>query len=96
MYREAFQAWTRHLRDNVRYGPGNALFPKIEMGVQSGRMVAKGLSCEPYSCPHALAKVVKEVFRAAGLPSYPALTPTAITQSPSATPSARALARRAR
>src|SRR4051794_33260343 len=34
MYRTAFEDWVRYLREERLFGPTDALFPKLQMGVQ--------------------------------------------------------------
>lgn len=69
-YREAFEDWVNHLRTDLLYGPGDALFPKVEIGLVDGRFTTKGLSRQPYANAQTIASVVKAAFRNAGLPEY--------------------------
>lgn len=70
VYREAFETWVTYLREERLYGHADALFPKVEVDLASGRFAAHGLSREPYAGGQAIAKVVKAAFRNAGLPEY--------------------------
>ena len=70
MYRATFEAWVRYLREERFYGPGDALFPKVEVGVRDRRFTRLGLSREPYGNAHAIIGVVRRGFAAVGLPEY--------------------------
>jgi len=72
MYRECFEAWVTCLRGERLYGPGDALFPKVEMGARDGRFAPLGLSREPYANGQPINAVVKAAFRSANLPEYSA------------------------
>ena len=47
MYRDTFEAWVQHLREERLYGPQDALFPKVAVGVRGGRFACLGLSVSP-------------------------------------------------
>ena len=70
MYRDTFEGWVRYLREERLYGPGDALFPKLEVGTREGRFARLGLSREPYANAQTINAVVKGAFRAVGLPEY--------------------------
>ena len=69
-YRETFTAWVTHLCVIRLYGPGDALFPKTEVGLSAGRFAALGLCREPYGSSQAIRDAVKGAFRNAGLPEF--------------------------
>ena len=69
-YREAFEAWVAHLQTERFFGPGDALFPKVQIGHVDGAFAAIGLLREPYSGSQTIRDVVKTAFRNAGLPEY--------------------------
>lgn len=72
MFRENFEAWVNYLREDLRYGPTDALFPKQEHLGKSGRFGEYRLSREPYSNGDTVTAIFKAAFRAAGLPEYSA------------------------
>ena len=51
-------------------GPGDALFPKVEVGVRDRRFTRLGLSREPYANAQTIIAVVRGAFAAVGLPEY--------------------------
>jgi integrase len=53
MYRATFEAWVPHLIDERLYGPGDALFPKVDVGVKDRRFARLGLSRQPYASAQA-------------------------------------------
>jgi integrase len=70
MYRSAFEAWVRYLREERLYGPGDALFPKVEVSARDGRFTRVGLSREPHANSQTIRAVIKWAFASAGLPEY--------------------------
>ena len=70
MYRAAFEAWVGYLREERLFGPGDALFPKVEVGVRDRRFTRLGLSREPYANAQTIRAVVRGAFAAVGLPEY--------------------------
>jgi integrase len=70
MYRETLEAWVRHLREERLFGPADALFPKLIVGVRDGRFATLGLAREPYANAQTVVAVVRRAFRAVGLPEY--------------------------
>lgn len=69
MYRDTLTGWLDVLRKTYLFGPGDALFPKPEMGVIDGAFAAVGLSRSPYESAMRVRQVVKRAFEAAGLPA---------------------------
>lgn len=74
MYRSFLEEWVNHLRKDKIYGPSDALFPKVEMGVQAGKFVVLGLSREPYSNGQKVNQIFKSAFLNAGMPAFSAHT----------------------
>ena len=72
MYRECFEAWVEHLRSDRLYGAGDALFPKVEIGLRDGRFQVAGLSREPYANGQTINAVVKATFWEANLHAFTA------------------------
>jgi integrase/recombinase XerD len=70
MYRAAFERWVRHLREDRLFGPGDAIFPKLQMDSHEGRFVCRGLSRDPYANAQPVIALVRKAFREAGLPQY--------------------------
>lgn len=70
MYLAAFEAWVRYLREELLFGPSDALFPKSEVGVRNRRFTRLGLSREPYANAQTIITVVRDAFAAVGLPEY--------------------------
>ncbi|WP_420415358.1 tyrosine-type recombinase/integrase [Roseibium sp.] len=74
MYRVCFESWVNHLRKESLYGPGDALFPKVEIKAENGRFNATGLSREPYSNGQKINQIFKGAFENAGLQAFSAHT----------------------
>jgi len=70
MYREVFERWVRHLREERLYGPSDALFPKQLVEVRDWRFARSGLSREPYSNTQTINAVFAAAFVSAGLPGF--------------------------
>lgn len=70
MYRTAFEAWVVHLREERHFGPADALFPKLAVGVRERRFTRLGLSRENYANAQTIIAVIKRAFTAVGLPEY--------------------------
>mgnify|MGYP003382074046 CR=1 FL=1 len=69
-YRECFEAWVAHLRQDLLYGPNDALFPKPAIGLEQGSFAAIGLSRDPYANAGKIREVIKAAFTGAGLPAF--------------------------
>ena len=60
MYRVAFETWVGHLREDRLFGPGDAFFPKPEIGY--GRPLrVRGLSRQPYANAQPVVAVIRSV-----------------------------------
>lgn len=70
MYRETLEAWFYYLRHERLFGPTDALFPKLNVGVRDGRFASLGLGREPYANAQTVVDVVRRAFRSVGLPEY--------------------------
>jgi integrase len=70
MYRSTFEAWVQYLREERLYGPGDALFPKMDIAAWDGRFTRLGLSREPHANAQKIRAVVRGAFAVAGLPEY--------------------------
>ncbi|MEP1575752.1 site-specific integrase [Roseibium album] len=74
MYRTCLENWVRYLREELMFGPSDALFPKAEMGTQDGKLAVMGLSREPYSNGQKINQVFKTAFTNAGIRPFSAHT----------------------
>jgi integrase len=72
MYRECLEKWVTHLRIDRLYGPTDALFPKLEVGLRDGRFAAIGLSRAPYGSGQPINAAIKAAFVSAGLQPFTA------------------------
>ena len=59
-----------HLRQDLLFGPDDALFPKPVIAVTDGSFAVQGLSREAYASAGKIREVIKGAFIAAGLPTY--------------------------
>jgi integrase/recombinase XerD len=69
-YLACFTAWVNHLRQDLLFGHGDALFPKPEMGLVDGGFAALGLSRNVYASAGKMRDVIKTAFTTAGLPAF--------------------------
>ena len=70
-YLDCFTDWVEHLKDNLFFGPTDALFPKIQVGVgKTGGFEAQGLSRDPYATTTELNRVIRSAFAAVQMPTY--------------------------
>ena len=68
---QIFTDWCQHLRENMLWGEGDALFPKTQIGLgETGGFQATGLSREGWSNAGPIRKIFREAFEAAGLPYF--------------------------
>ena len=71
MYLECFKDWVAYLQKDLLFGPGDALFPKAEMGLApSGGFQVMGLSREPYAQSTPLNAVIRKAFAQMQLPEF--------------------------
>ncbi len=72
-YRDCFEAWVTHLRDEKLFGPDDALFPKPLMGLaDGGGFAVLGLSRDNYTNGNTINKVIREAFRVVQMEQYTA------------------------
>ncbi len=71
IYLQTFCDWVTYLRQEVLFGPSDALFPKPKIGLQDGSFAALGLSRENYRSAGKLRAIIKDSFVSVGLPAYP-------------------------
>lgn len=69
-YLECFGSWVAHLRQDLLFGPNDALFPKPAIGLENGNFAAIGLSRDTYSNAGKIREVIKQAFIDAGLPAF--------------------------
>ncbi|WP_424991460.1 tyrosine-type recombinase/integrase [Fluviibacterium sp. S390] len=70
-YLDVFTAWVAYLKQELLFGPADALFPKPRIGVRPGQGFANlGLSRECYAGTTQLNKVIRKSFAAVQLPEY--------------------------
>lgn len=69
-YREAFEAWVRHLREDLLFGHDDPLFPPAQMGNVDGSFRVTGFSKTCYANASALREVIKDAFVNAHLPPF--------------------------
>jgi len=74
MYRALLENWVTYLQEELKFGPSDALFPKIEMGIEAGKFAATGLSREPYSNGQKINEIFKSAFQRVGMRSFSAHT----------------------
>jgi len=71
-YLEYFEKYVTYLREELLFGPEDALFPKPKMALgNSGGFQVQGLSRDLYSSANALRDMLGKSFELAGLPKYP-------------------------
>ena len=64
--------WFVHLREDLHWGEGDALFPTTRMGIgASGGFEAAGLDRRNWSTAEPVRRIFKAAFLAAGLPYFP-------------------------
>ena len=70
MFRQYLEDWVRYLRDEKLFGPQDALFPKLVIGIQNGRFCVTGFAREPYAGSQMISNVVQNAFKTAGLHEF--------------------------
>ncbi len=69
-YLVCFERWMKRLREILLFGPGDALFPKVELENRDGTFVRRGLSRDPYASTAKLNEIVRGAFAAVQMPEY--------------------------
>lgn len=69
-YGEYLTQWVNHLRQDLLFGPKDALFPRPVLEVMDGSFTVTGLSREPYANAGKVREVIKSAFVNAGLPAF--------------------------
>lgn len=67
MYLECLERWVTLLREDLLFGPTDALFPKPSRDLKDGRFCFQTLSRDPYPNGQKINSIVKAAFRTAGL-----------------------------
>ncbi len=63
--------WTRHLREDLLFGPDDPLFPKTSVGLDAGNaFTSMGLERCCWAKADAIRQIFKRAFAAAGLPYH--------------------------
>lgn len=70
VYHECFADWVAFLRKEKLFGPDDPLFPPLKVGFVDGAMKVIGFERRCYKNANAICKLVKDAFKAAGLPEY--------------------------
>lgn len=72
MYEECLSEWIDELTKVHLFSPSDPLFPKPDINISpSAGIVNRGLSRLHYKTNDCLRRVIKDAFKAAGLPPYP-------------------------
>ena len=69
-YADALADYLLHLKQDLMFGPEDAVFPKSEMKRGPNGFKVVGLSRRPYASTGPLNEIVKEAFAAVQLPRY--------------------------
>ncbi len=69
-YLAYFSSWVDYLRDELMFGPEDALFPKSEQRMVEGKFAYERLSREPYSSSANVNTVFRSAFAQVQLHSY--------------------------
>ncbi len=70
VYVVALADYLTHLKDDLMFGPENAVFPKTEIIRGPNGFQASGLSRQPFASTGPLNEIVQEAFAAVQLPRY--------------------------
>lgn len=69
--RQVFLDWIAELRDRLKFGPGDPLFPKQGVAMNSeGGFQSGGLMRQPWANATRVVSICKSAFTAVGLPPY--------------------------
>ncbi|WP_434053620.1 MAG: site-specific integrase [Roseibium sp.] len=74
MYQNCLENWVTYLREELMFGPADAMFPKAEMGTPTGKFAVAGLSREPYANGQKINQIFKSAFLSAGMRPFSAHT----------------------
>ncbi|WP_425409669.1 tyrosine-type recombinase/integrase [Hyphococcus sp.] len=70
-FRECFEQWVAHLREEPLFGPDDPLFPQTAVGFgPSRRFEPQGLKRAHWSTAAPIRKIIGDAFEAAGLPRF--------------------------